>query len=693
MGNTNKGEYKNPESACQDLHDCLEQEEFIVKVDIEDAKNIKHMDKINKNSSYKLELDELKKLLSKKMVNKTCSTNSFYSIYEDLYNNDIPILITSDSILHAFNKLYTGYLQEIEQTEHIGMLRNICKSVINTIQSIEINMENTELSKMFETLELVFMIPYLILSLNYELSSSTSLDTKVNIPSKEQLLDLINNKKKGFDTNTYQYDTLIGQKKLASFGGHYGFDIEQCCNYIIDNDSVAEIYTNYIMPEIKENYATYKYTNENKLLTVLQMLSNYHVIDLSESGLMPMIITKPIGSTEHNYNYCIAFNWIANIRVLDPQLICILCKILEQNMNQINEYMMFLIKMYGVTNGCEQIGQINNILKMCACPSNNLSETINFIGLNKNKITEKMGTKSFAIIGNIYLPDACLIKSIAAIRKFPSVTDLTCTLFNDLPLDNTEYGKQMSQIKGINVNVTTIFGQLLNTIKALNQEEFYKEHNLEPFCNSVWTEKQHNTQTGFYVGMKHTMESFNKDMNKDMNKDRTGDNSKNVDRAPIEIEPCIKFWRELSKAVIMMKNLILDPENKFYNRFDKLEKLLEKLIKYSDMYINRKIKNLKDLDDLKDILKWYPSLFIDSSYKCYKPECISIYASQDVDTGGNIYVGTGEEQLQYIIINDTVYIGPIFTTYECVIRNTDNKITELTNEQWHRYIKNIKKNY
>ena len=41
---------------------------------------------------------------------------SFGSLYYAVYTNDLPVLITTDSILHAMHRTYDDILMELEQT-------------------------------------------------------------------------------------------------------------------------------------------------------------------------------------------------------------------------------------------------------------------------------------------------------------------------------------------------------------------------------------------------------------------------------------------------------------------------------------------------------------------------------------------------------------------------------------------------
>ena len=63
-----------------------------------------HPLRASRTVGYNLTEEEKKELLSKGFLNKDSHGQTFEKCYEELYNNDMPVLVTSDSLLSAFHK-------------------------------------------------------------------------------------------------------------------------------------------------------------------------------------------------------------------------------------------------------------------------------------------------------------------------------------------------------------------------------------------------------------------------------------------------------------------------------------------------------------------------------------------------------------------------------------------------------------
>jgi hypothetical protein len=772
MGNTNTVEYRAPESATFNLTDHSQSDTVqYTHLDVEDAKEyakvIKYMDNVqtdiqnfNKNQekkiqefikkngqnayldivkedkyhelmvkrfkNYKLSDEELKNLINNKILIKQIdSEKTFGNIYQELCSNSMPIFITSDSILHAFHKIYEPMLRDLEITRCIPELFSICNSIVESIQKIECTDLYTQ--TILEKLELVFLIPVILMSLNHELKENITLTTMPsNAVSKDKIMEAINSNT-SISKNTYQRYSLLNDQKLKSFATYYEFTELEACNSIIHNDTVAKYYTEYIMPDINTSSIKYVYTNENTVLSVLQMIGGYN-FDLNIYGNINTSLLKPKGYYLENSklsNYFTALSWICNYTINlnnDNSIIeaFMLCKIMEQHKHIIEKFTNLINKING-TSDTEftfntLLPEINKILvTMGLLSAQSLEKCLGYIVLNKDIIIEKfLATKNFNkfnIMDHVKQLDTIVIENMiddkfiddtgkTPLRKFPSVYDLVYTIFDNdtcytnlkdrmdtisiLNRDGYQYTNHLKNIrKNYNINNynnNSLYLQHLKLIKSLSSntcsegnKEMMKERCLEPFDKDAWYKKQVNTQIGSYSEFKYD----------NINNLSVGSHyqlNKNIAKpSEIMVEPCLTFWTELLNTIIMIKNVINDPENKYYNKLNKFESIVNKLIKITNMYISKKVVDISIIDELKLIMLnkeydaiyngWYAGLFMESDdVHKYSPECASIFSAPQDSRGlkGDVHIGTGSVQTMYIIINNTVYMGPVYSIYESI---------------------------
>lgn len=149
----------------------LKKEEYI-KIHGEEAyENILSSNKHNplksrKENTYALTEDEIKKLLEDGFVIKQPAEKISYLMgYAKLYSNDLPCLITIDSMLKIFSDNYKNYMEKTESTKMIPLLNNVCKTILDKIQNLDVTNFPKELLNIIENLELIVLTTYIILNL------------------------------------------------------------------------------------------------------------------------------------------------------------------------------------------------------------------------------------------------------------------------------------------------------------------------------------------------------------------------------------------------------------------------------------------------------------------------------------------------------------------------------------------------
>lgn len=129
-----------------------------------------HDFKTHRSMNYSLTEAQLETLKTNGIV-FTQSEFSFPQAYLALYNNDMPVFITSDSMLFALHKFYDTWLKNTEETILIQKLTDLCKSLLDELYTITPTEQNITY---LQQLELFFMVPFVIMSLNNELQETIS---------------------------------------------------------------------------------------------------------------------------------------------------------------------------------------------------------------------------------------------------------------------------------------------------------------------------------------------------------------------------------------------------------------------------------------------------------------------------------------------------------------------------------------
>lgn len=113
-----------------------------------------------KSVDYRLtpaELTHLKThhiLIKKSIPRQYYPHQTFRNHYLDLYNNNMPVFITSDSLLFALHKFYDNFVMYNEQV-FMKKLDNLSSLLLNCLSTIILNEQNMELIK---GLELFFAV-------------------------------------------------------------------------------------------------------------------------------------------------------------------------------------------------------------------------------------------------------------------------------------------------------------------------------------------------------------------------------------------------------------------------------------------------------------------------------------------------------------------------------------------------------
>lgn len=186
----------------------IKQNEYVEKYGKEALQRIKWSDKhhelkAKRSKNYALTNEEFFSLKKNGiLIKELAEPTSFPKLYLDLYNNDMPVMITSDSMLFAIHKFYNNMLKKLESNKLLSKLKAICNLLLDELYTIT----PTELNQSYLTkLEVFFMIPKVILDLNKELSDGVFTETSELLYNKEEIKEMLN-KKEITDKNYHQFD-------------------------------------------------------------------------------------------------------------------------------------------------------------------------------------------------------------------------------------------------------------------------------------------------------------------------------------------------------------------------------------------------------------------------------------------------------------------------------------------------------
>jgi hypothetical protein len=166
------------------------------------------------------------------------------------------------------------------------------------------------------------------------------------------------------------------------------------------------------------------------------------------------------------------------------------------------------------------------------------------------------------------------------------------------------------------------------------------------------------------------------------------------------VEPVPTFWKEYLNLICIMKDFVVSDYG--LQILQNFEEIVIIFIEYLDSYFS----GTKFDETLMNVLKsviieqmesgsssmdgWYPSLFYnrDEESVMFKPEVSTMFTgvSDLRDDGGIVHLGNGSIQLMYVLTTNnvtnerTVYLGPVYTTYEFVA----DVNARLNDEEWSK---------
>ena len=611
--------------------------------------SLKHHElKSQKTIDYRLNDEELNLLLKNKILFKKGISNSFGKHLFDFYNHDMPVFITSDLMLYALHSFYDNALKEID-IDLIIKLKKLCEYILNDIHNQPTDLTDIE-SKYLKDLELFFIIPYYLLfnedSAYLFINNSRDLYVNPNKAKKYLTDNLILPKFNIMDN----INTIIGDIKAnrlnmidmenikfefdpTSFKsrGHYSKEIILTYYFKAFN-----WFTNCIIKLNKNDI------NYNKGIIFSSLISKISENYIEEILSIENIITKIIGNFD-NYTVSSFLNELNKNNIVYPSKFNIKHFILNNN----NLTDIVLTKKCKLTKFNDNI---ENITEFC----------FSFIG--------KGSTYDNEIIS--FFVDKKFEESNSVNKKFPSIFEITFCLFhNESSIDfiDKNYKNYYDNVKNnINIEAKSIYEQELLLIKSLS-----KYPNIEPFNTKQWMYKQLQTQIAHYNEIRHDNVLYN---------DEYYGAETLCSYKDIMIEPCVEFWQEFLNLIALLKTIFTD--DYCIDILNNFKNIIDKFILFINYYLNNQVIPTELIESLKCIIDeryhgsgsptysgWYPKLFYDKSKCMYNSiETSTFFTAPDDNrgAGGICHLGNGNVKIMYIIINNSVFVAPVYTIYNFI---------------------------
>ncbi|GLE06605.1 hypothetical protein PINS_up015999 [Pythium insidiosum] len=176
----------------------------------------KHHDlKSRRSVDYRLSDEESERLRSNGViVLSRIAHDSFGDAYYSIYNNDLPVFITADSILHAWHRSFDEILINTETVHLMGTLKKVLQCSLKTIQDLS---SSTSADRaVLEDVEVFLSVPL-------QLLTGVNTDTeRHNVNVKRQVNELIEHFKAGQMRNV----SIFSSQRDVDFSqftprGHY----------------------------------------------------------------------------------------------------------------------------------------------------------------------------------------------------------------------------------------------------------------------------------------------------------------------------------------------------------------------------------------------------------------------------------------------------------------------------------------
>eukprot|EP00968_Pinguiococcus_pyrenoidosus_P023556 scaffold3870_cov246-Pinguiococcus_pyrenoidosus.AAC.10 len=627
--------------------------------------DVHHELKAQRTADYSLSEAEMQHLVESKVLIKSQEgPTSFARIMQQLYNNDMPLFVTSDCVLYAFHRFYDNWLKEVEISKLTGQFRSLCQELLEQLHSIPRTGKTTELLR---DLEVYFTVPLAVLD-----GALVGADRRGRVLARDL-------PKLRYGGATALQKTMDSILRLQ--------DMEVCINgvNIILNGSSMKPRGHYTeSPELRSYF------------TAFTWLACFVVpIKLDETKMAETIAAVQLASA--------------------------LAKVAKPCMGKVAEFFAFIRLLVGEPDSytlptflpvIDELVPDEHALDWIVEHGPELTEAV-LPKLDKVSSLTTLGAGStaetpwtFSLIGRGSNIDNFVIQRMVdehlhtdegsppvPWRKVPRVHDLVYTLFDndgvgavleeEMATLGYTYWQHLRSVRDEAAGheyPRTLYNQELKMLRALGQDRALQA----PFQTRAWKQKQAATQIAHYAELRHDNVLYVAECFGAMCC---------CEHADIMIEPVPLFWEEFAKLVDMMIE-IAGPSRVLMNFKHTIGNFREFLRQQEGGSVNPDlVEALKSTVQLRYMGSgppnyggWYLSLFDDPERAFEQAAEVSsmFTAPPDIRGPGKIlHLGTGVPNLMYILVSEEnggekVLVGPTYSAYE-VVTDYDDRMND---EEW-----------
>lgn len=604
------------------------------------------------------------------------------SIYENIYQKDMPVFITSDSILYAFHRLYLNYLGYLEIRHLAPMLEEILKG---TRKRLALAVKRKELGP--EKLELA-----------RELDRYLSVPLRLLNPSTKPLLAKRSLK---WLRSTVSKVMLAKPDKLELFGQtREGFDFAP----FEPQGQYASIY------ELQRYFRAITWLNQIPLF-------------LQQRGPQDLELNRK------NFERAATLSWLLKS---SGQLknYKTLVGILDRFVGPADDDHPGDLITFLTTQGVRKASQISEIPDSAvrawlARPARARARIVDFVHFSQLNTPDKPVPRNFVWLGKRYLLDSEILQNLvfdrlkqpnnpqrAVLRKLPKSLDVIAALgnprakvhlqeeFKRYPYEHA-LDQERARVAKLSKGFWTqnIHSAWLAAIASLHQGKSSK-HVPALFSSAPWQDKTLQTQLASWAELRHDHNLYGKTP-------LTG--SIGCEFTGAYVEPVPQFYAKMKQLVSLLHANLDDLQSRGLGVRKEVHEQLLHFSKVLDTLHGIALKETKGISLSKqeqDFLRqavekemvgcgtvrwdgWYPKLTGVHPEVVYLPTIAQVHIDPPDDANGQklriLHAGTGGFELATILIpcqgnKQCLFFGPVSSFYEVVEGH------RLTDEAWARAI-------
>lgn len=615
--------------------------------------------------------------------------NSFGEIYSRLFTDDMPVFVTTDSVLHAWHRSFDALVIDMEKKHCSKKLKFLLETLINQstlLYQSSLNAPNKALSEVVLSVDLYLALALSLLGGQIEhclpaLTSSTQLQTlwdavQGEVPLEIELFGSLRDidfslfKPRGHYSATkesmqyYQALTWLGAIDFHIAGG-------KC-----EEDDLYQLKCALLLVHLlQETQMLRKLTSLDALMSNVVGQGGIAMTPLHLSEHVSRLSTKSIMAT-----------YFPQGGIDKKELLA-----LQEDI---------VLKGHGkqqVNAPPRQSGRQHQAKAEVTV----LPTTFSLLG-------QKFVWSSF-IFSRVVDDHVAHFAKDEIARRLPSAVDVAFTLFaNDAASDvlaqrmtakesdrRSEFVKFRdgvsftSKLLAVRATVEHAFDE--NTqckthdkcvstlwLEALRELSKQSPNPAAVFQSHEWKLRQMNTQIASYTQLHHDSTLYNK---------QAVTWQTNCDFPASFVDPYPAFWSRMHDMAIRCAQLVeqifatsevFDPElrQKIKLFFGTFAATMKKLQEIAGLQAKSELLTPEQQHFLKTVVKdghaegWYPQLYYEGKRGCNKRDAVVVDVHTDLpsfehrDPGAVLHWGVGDINLGYFIVDNVMYAGPVFSSYE-----------------------------